>query len=314
MVKKDLSDLQTVRESYGKQPTSEPLYVKALAETWYQEYQDKGEHMKGTAIEGLPYRASYTAFRCDRQLGYALRNTPRPIPNIADAYRMSLGTLVHTGLEHAIQTAFPNAKFEVKVDLRSIGIPGSAHADIVTYHPDGSVDAVVEFKTVNGFGFKSMATDFKGPAQGPRSGHVLQAALVAMALDADRVVIAYLAMENLSPTMKSYVAGDLGRFAAEWHYDRDEYEAKALAEIDRIKHVIDLTELPDYIIPTQVHDDAIPFGAYINDPSRGQWLRLNSIDPNLIEDTGTVWFCNYCDWKDQCITDNAVPVSIKEHF
>ena len=314
MVKKDLSGLAESHRSGGVPPTGYPIFVKAVAESWYQQYQDKGEHMRATAVAGLPYRASFTAFRCDRQLAYGMANTPRPIPNIADAYRMSLGTLVHAGLEDAMTNAFPSAKFEVQVDLRNIGVEGSAHADIVTYHDDGSVDAVVEFKTVNGFGFKSMATDFKGPAQGPRSGHVLQAALSALSLNADRVVVAYLAMENLSPSMKSYVPGDLGRFAAEWHYTRDEYEALAYREIDRIIHVSKLMGIEDFTVPTAIHDDSIPYGAFISDPSRGQWIRLNALEPTIIEDTGKVWFCDYCDWQEQCVQDNAVPVTIKDPF
>jgi len=302
-VAKDLSDLPKADKPTGLPPVTEPSFVNVIAESWFNQYLANGEHMRSKADESLPYRASYAALRCDRQLHYAMSGVERPVPNIADAYRMSLGTLVHSGLESAIHEAFPLAAFEAEVDLRSIGVAGSAHADIVTYHDKlgGKVDAVVEVKTVNGFGFKSMASDFKGPASGPRSGHILQAALSAMALDADRVVIAYLSMENLSPNMKRYVASDIGRFAAEWHFTRDEYRAIALKEVARIQRVTQWLSIPDLIAPTTVHDTEVPEGAYIQDADRGMWIVNND---GQITDTGRIWFCDYCDFRDKCIADN----------
>lgn len=302
-IAKDLSDLPPADKPAGCPPVAEPQFVSAIAESWFDQYLTNGEHMRAKANPELPYRASYTAFRCDRQLHYAMQGMDRPNPNIADAYRMSLGTLVHAGLEDAIKATFPNAEFEKQVDLTPIGVPGSAHADIVTYldQTKPKVDAVVEVKTVNGFGFKSMATDFKGPASGPRSGHVLQAALSALALDADRVIIAYLSMENLSPSMKRYTQSDIGRFAAEWHYGRDEYEALARKEIERIQRVTRWLDIPELIAPTTLHDDEVPTGAYVQDPQRGMWV--NTDGAGNITDTGRVWFCDYCDWRDVCTSD-----------
>lgn len=306
MIAKDLSDLPTPERSAGSPPVSKPEFVSAVADAWYSQYIERGEHMRAKANDLLMYRASFSAFRCDRQLYYAMSDTPRELPSLADAYRMSLGSLVHSGLESAIKAAFPNAKFEVPVDLTSIGVPGSAHADIVTYHPDGSVDAVVEVKTVNGFGFKSMATDFKGPPDGPRSGHVIQAALSALALNADRVVIAYLAMESLSPALAKYTEGDLGRFAAEWHYSREEYKKIGEPEIGRIRRIARYIEDyagPDSPVPSPyIHDDSVLTNAYITDPTRGMYVVNDDEDPNLIVESGRIWFCDYCDWRDECTT------------
>jgi CRISPR/Cas system-associated exonuclease Cas4 (RecB family) len=304
-VAKDLSDLPPADKPSGNPPVPQPEFVSAIAYSWFDQYLEAGSNMRAKANPKLPYRASYTAFRCDRQLYYAMIGMERAEPNIADSYRMSLGTLVHTGLEDAIKASFPNAEFEVAVDLTPIGVPGSAHADIVTYldQTERKVDAVVEVKTVNGFGFKSMATDFKGPAQGPRSGHVLQAALSAMALDADRVVIAYLSMENLSPTMKRYTQSEIGRFAAEWHYTREEYTALAKREIARIQRVTNWLDIPDLIAPTTLHDDEVPAGAYVQDPGRGMWV--NTDGAGAITDTGRVWFCDYCDWREVCSSDQT---------
>lgn len=304
MIAKDLSDLPTPERQLGTPPVSQPEFVSAVAQSWYDQYLERGEQFRAKAQESLPYRASYSAFRCDRQLYYAMSNEPRELPSLADAYRMSLGTLVHSGLEPAIKAAFPNAQFEVEVDLQNIGVAGSAHADIVTYHPDGHVDAVVEVKTVNGFGFKSMATDFRGPAQGPRSGHIIQAALSALALNADRVVIAYLAMESLSPSLAKYTEGELGRFAAEWHYSREEYKLIAEPEVGRIRRLTSYVN--DYagddapVPSTYIHDDNVPANAFVSDPSRGMWIVNDPVSPEVIVDTGKVWFCDYCDWRDKC--------------
>jgi hypothetical protein len=310
MVTKDLSDLPTPERQEGNPPVAFPMFVSAIADNWYDQYLERGDHMRSKSNEALPYRASFSAFRCDRQLYYAMAGEPRELPSLADAYRMSLGTLVHSGLESAIKASFENAEFEVEVDLQKIGVPGSAHADIVTYHnyAEGNVDAVVEVKTVNGFGFKSMATDFKGPAQGPRSGHIIQAALSAMALDADRVVIAYLAMESMSPGLARYTQGELGRFAAEWHYTKDEYTAIATAEAARIRRLaayLDEYKDQDVVPSTFIFEDGVPSGAYVSDPSRGLWVLNDTNDPNLIVDTGKVWFCDYCDWRDKCVVQNT---------
>lgn len=310
MVLKDLSGLPAAQREDGHPPVADAQFVEAIAQSWYTKYIDDGNAYRSTAVEGLPYRASYAALRCDRQLFYAMKGVERPLPNIADAYRMSLGTLVHAGLEPAIKAAFPSAQFEVPVDLRTIGVDGSAHADIVTYHDDGKVDAVVEVKTVNGFGFKSMATNFKGPAQGPRSGHVLQAAMSALALDADRVVVAYLSMENLSPTMSKYGNGDVGRFAAEWHYPKSEYVPIASREVARLEQMRNMLEL-DIVPSTWVHDDGIPEFAYISDPSRGMWVLTDPHNPGTILDTGRVWFCDYCDFRERCKSEvEGTPVQV----
>jgi len=305
MVIKDLSGLPNPEKSEGSPPVADPKFVSAIAHEWYKQYLDKQEHMRSKAIEGLPFRASHTAFRCDRQLFYAMRGDERPLPELADAYRMSLGTLVHSGLEPAIHAVFDDAQFEVQVDLRSIGVPGSAHADIVTYHTDGRANTVVEVKTVNGFGFKSMATDFKGAPAGPRSGHILQAALSAMALDADEVVIAYLSMESVSPALARYTTSDVGRFAAEWRYTRDEYQAIARPEIARIQRLVDqLENFPDVVPAPFIWEGDIPDGAFIQDPARGMWVVASPDDANVVVDTGKVWFCDYCDWREQCLKDN----------
>lgn len=304
MVKLDLSSLPPVQNPESNRPVANPEFVSAIAEQWYDRYLESGANSRARAIESLPYRASYTAFRCDRQLYYALTGAPREEPTIAEAYRMSLGTLVHSGLEESIKAAFPTAQFEVQVDLQSIGVPGSAHADIVTYLEDGSVDAVVEVKTVNGFGFKSMATDFKGPAQGPRSGHVLQAALSAHALNARRVVVSYLSMENLSPSTKRYVDSEIGRFAAEWHFSREEFVPLAKKEAERIRKVAHWAQPYDdaLIVPTTLHDDEVPESAFVNDPDRGMWITTGTAGE--ITNTGRIWYCDYCNWRDTCVNDN----------
>ena len=72
--------------------------------------------------------------------------------------------------------------------------------------------------------------------------------------------------------------------------------------------------IEDFTVPTAIHDDSIPYGAFISDPSRGQLIRLNALEPTIIEDTGKVWFCDYCDWQEQCVQDNAVPVTIRDPF
>lgn len=286
----------------GEPPTDKPEFVSALAEAWFAKATAAGLDY-ASAIPELPYRASYASKRCDRQLHYAIAGVPESNPaSIADHWRMEIGSMVHAQLADIIPTIHPRSKHEVEVDLRPIGIPGSAHADLVTYDEDGAVDAVVEFKTINGFGWKMAATSFKGPPEGPRSGHVLQAAMVAKALGARRVIVGYLALENLSPSMaSSFSNSELARFCGEWHYALADVEAIVEYEVKRVNRLIKLGAAG--VLPArEIHDDSIPAGAVFDDPNRGTW-RVTIADE--VKAMGSFWLCGYCDHRDRCLADGA---------
>lgn len=188
---------------------------------------------------------------------------------------------------------------------------GSVHFEITktadgahTWSPDHErAEYTVEFKTVNGFGFKTMATTFKGPPEGARSGHVLQGAMSAKALGCNQVIVAYLAMENVGVDLAgSLDSSEIGRFAAEWHFTVDELEDAIAYETGRIRRLLAAAE--HNVMPMRVlHDDGIPANAHVSDPARKRWV-VTDVDGRVVDD-GTKWFCDYCDHRTLCISDGA---------
>jgi len=300
-ITRSLEDLPRANRPDGNTPAVNNFVAEALAKAWYDDYLARGEDELGLAIpEAGPYRASYASTRCDRALWYKLTgvHASNP-PGIADAWRFGIGTLIHEGLQPVVEQIFPDSVAEPLVDLRPMGLPGSAHADQIINH-DG-VKTLVEYKSIGGFQFKIMATGFKGPATGPRYGAVVQAAIIAKATGCDRIVIAYLSLENVSAGMaSSYASSEAGRFAAEWHYTVAEMDELIKYEVERVNWVLAQTSPP----PREIHDPEYPKGAVIQAPlqDRAPWTIA---EDGVVLDTGTTWMCGYCDFRDQCKEDGA---------
>lgn len=288
----------------GNPPSKTPFAVESFARMFDEQYTADGRDVKELAIpEAGPYRASFSTSRCDRQLYYKL--TGEPASNeltVADRWTFYLGQMVHESLQPVIETMFPAAS-EVEIDLNVIGVPGSAHADLVA-EVDGH-ETLVEITTVNGFKFKKMAARFNGPPEGPAYGKVMQAMLAAKAQGIDRVVLMVIALEKLSPGMaRQYTDSEAGRFLAEWHYTVTEMEPQIEAETRRIRHILKLVELG---VPPEreLHDPEYPEGAVIVDPKgkpRAPWT-VKDADDNVM-DAGDYWGCNYCAFQDTCKQDN----------
>jgi len=288
----------------GSPPSSNPFAVESLADAWHAQYVADGRDVKGLAIpEAGPYRGSMTASRCDRQLYYGLTDTERSNPpTIADQWRFFLGQIVHEHIQPAVLDTFEGGA-EAKHDLRVIGIPGSAHSDLSLRLDVGDERCLVEVKSVNGFKFKMMATRFNGPPEGPSYGHVLQAAMAAKAEGIDKIVLLYISLELLSPSMaKSYTDTEVGRFMAEWHYTVSELEPQIEAEIDRINRIVKYAERG--ILPaTELHDPEFPKGAIVTEPKRQPKATWQSIVDGYVTDAGEYWGCNYCSWQDRCANE-----------
>lgn len=301
----DLSDLPFQRGS-GDPPRAVPRLVTKLAEAWHAQLVDGFAH---GAIPELPYRGSDSSKRCDRQLQYALQKLPDSDPNdIASIWRMNTGTMVHEALQSVFPAAFAGDGTTVEVekvlDLREIGIPGSQRVDVVLTSADG-VSVPLELKTVNGFGFKKMATSFKGAPDGPRSGHRLQLAFAIVALDAPYGVLGYLSLENISPDLLKSMYGDealaVQQFAAEWvvtRADADSLVAQERTRIERVMRAVDA----DVLVTRELVDPDYPVGATVQNPMTGSWT-VN--EQGMQVDAGKTWMCGYCNQRARCMTDGA---------
>lgn len=123
------------RDKPSRPPTKQPMIIENFAEVWLRELMATGYDEYGLAIpEAGPYRASWASKRCDRQLQYALAGVEPSDPlEVADYWRMHLGTMVHNSINSAVRTMGDGWIPDIDVDLRTIGIPGSGHADLVRF-------------------------------------------------------------------------------------------------------------------------------------------------------------------------------------
>lgn len=160
-----------------------------------------------------------------------------------------------------------------------------------------------ELKTLGGFAHK-MAVGERGAPQGPKHAHKVQGALNALALDADLLVITYMTWEAISvqAAAKKKISEE-GRIAAQWTFERDEWEPLAREEVERVTGILNLVD--DGTLPARkIPDPELPSRAVITNPATGQWA-VTSIDPEnpdvtQIEDVGSFWACAYCRWQDKC--------------
>ena len=273
-------------------PPEHRLFVHRIAQAWAKESRDAPSQPEGTL-----WRGSWAAM-CARKVAYMTTGQERTDPpTLADTWRMGLGSVVHELLEPAIQEWLDTDKSvhveeEVNVEL---GLHGHGHVDLVLTSFETGEKIVLELKTINGFGYK-MAVE-KG--EGPRFSHIVQGALYARAVEADLLVIGYLAMENISPNRAEGLGiDDIGRFSSEWHYPKDVYMPLAVAEEQRLEGIaIKAHEEGPLAIPRRFshYDPDVPFPAEITDPSKGLW----TMDTKF----GKVWQCRYCDYQTRCIAD-----------
>lgn len=300
-------DIQSLPRSKGEDgfpPSKNNFVAVQLAEAWFADHQRRGEMEYAAAMPERPYRASFASKRCARALQYAMAKVPESEPvTIASAWTMGLGNMVHDRLQDVVTGLFPDAEAEPTVDLSTIGINGSGHADLVMSHNGERV--LVELKTTGGFSFKMMASSFKGKPEGPRFGYLVQAAVLAAALGIDKIVIALLSLEPLSPQLaEAYSDSEAGRFAAEWHYTLDELLPFVEAEVARVKRVEDAIE-QGVLVRRRLDDPEYPVGAEVIDPlaSRAPWQVMGA-DGSIV-DTGAYWGCAYCPWRSRCGQDGT---------
>jgi hypothetical protein len=353
-IRRTIDDLPRAQAAAARPPSKNMLVLQPVVDAWWDAHTDDYEK----AISELPFSASMASQRCDRSLFYTLTGAAESDPpTVADVWRMDLGSMVHTTLQSQLAALGQQGwRREIIVDLRNIGIQGSAHADLAQFlciHCDAPIhmedvsavppnepiaiaaqcgdecsasvafwiyrnhkgdhtwdpqheraDVTCEFKTIAGYAFKLSTTSFKGPPEGAKYAHVLQGGMCAEAMGCNKLVVAYLSMELVSPEMaKTYCDSEIGRFAAEWHFTVEELRPILDAEYARINRVSTLASA-DLRPAREIHDPEIPAGATMVDPLRSAW-QLRTID-GKVADTGKMWngnYCNYCRFQQLCNSD-----------
>lgn len=324
-IARDLSDLPPADPREGLVPDPTPRFATVLAEQWSEENYLAGE--KATAL-GTPFRHS-DAGKCSRAIAYTAAGIPRSDPmDITGVWNTSLGTLIHEQWQDALTARYPDA--QVEVTCATVGADGSGHIDAVIRYPLNNENGdevrpwvtAYELKTVGGFAFKAaVGAQRKGtPAEGPRTSHLLQAALNGAAVDADEVVVGYLAKECISANVAKRfgIRDDVSRFCAEWTFTREQYEPLAQLEAERVAGILGLVD--EGLLAARKTPE-MPVGAEITDPSSGDWVRLArgsvaeadwaSLTDAEVAETGNTWECGYCSYQTLCATTEAGRIPIE---
>lgn len=303
-INSDLSGLPQGDKPAGRPPDENPDIVGRLAEAFYAKYTADGHDTLAMAVEGARWRASWSDM-CSRRVGYEIAGLEQTDPpGLAEFWRFNLGTFVHEAMQALAADAFPNAQAEANVAIDDFG---AAHVDLVIDDPDPTAEyprTVVEIKSDGGFHFKISTTNWKGVPEGPRSSAVVQGAVSAEALNADRLIVAVFALELLSPDMAAKAGRDeLGRFAAQWTFLPDEFLPIAEKERKRVRRMIEIVD-EGGLVPRHVPSE-MPARARITDPARSGWTVQD--DSGAIVMAGQVWngqYCSgYCPFFSQCLSD-----------
>ncbi len=304
-IARDLSDLPPADPRDGLTPDPTPRFISVLADQWAEENYLAGD--KATAL-GTRFRHS-DAGKCSRAIAYTAADIPKSDPmDITGVWNTSLGTLIHEQWQEALAARFPDAEVEVK--CATVGADGSGHIDAVIRDHLLNHTVAYELKTVGGFGFKAaVGAQRKGtPAEGPRTSHLLQASLNGLAVDADEVVVGYLAKEciSLNVAKRFGITDDVGRFAAEWTLTREQYEPLARQEAERVAGILALVD--DGLLAARKTPE-MPPGAEITDPATGEWQRHDGPEDHVAE-VGSTWECGYCSYQTLCSGTDAgrIPV------
>jgi hypothetical protein len=300
-IRRDLRDLPDPGA-----PDPEPRFAPVLAETWRdRSIAERELHVPS----GKPFIHS-DAGKCARALAYRAAGIPRSEEmDLPGYWNTTLGTMVHEAWQQSLVERFGDAvQYEVEVTIPEIDSVGYVDALVTTDHFVDDMEertwvSSVEAKTIGGYGFKAAVGKIRRgtPPEGPKSDHKLQAAVNALAANADEAVVAYLAKECISYED----VPEAQRMCAEWTMTRAEFEPLARDEIARVRGILDLLEQGELAarkIP------GVP-GEVVN-ASTGEWRRFDKDE--VLVDTGTCWQCRYCAWQSLCAQTPAGRVPVEQ--
>ena len=318
---KDLSDLPKAHGGRsGLLPDDEPRFVQVLAESWADAHDDG----KPTAL-GTSFRHS-DAGACGRAISLTAAGIPASDPmDLAGVWNVGLGHRLHDAWQAALIDRHPGAEVEVKV--ATPGVDGSGHIDAIIRVTDfdgvppdtplppdeiaGRTRTIAyELKTIGGYGYKAaIGVARKGAdAEGPKTAHILQAALNGLAADADEVVIGYLSKECVSVKVaESYRLPEAERFMAEWTIAREVYEPLALKEAERVAGLLALVE--DGVLGRRTVPYEMEPAAEITEPATGGWTIEKDGETQGV---GSYWGCDYCRYQSLCTLTGPRRIPVAE--
>lgn len=305
---KDLSHLP--RGKPQARPTfepNEPTMVNRIVDHWLDL---KGDDHLPMSYEDAVFRHSW-AGKCTRQVQYLMMGVEETQPtDLTGKWVMDIGSHVHYIMEDLGQ--FDDWRTEYPVRLKR-GDSFVTAGTVDCWH-DGIVG---ELKTIGGFGFKLAATNFKGGPQGPKFAHVRQLALNTLGtvestdLDVRGGVIMYLSKEAVSQNLAHTSYGDMGRFSAEWFFEKEYLLELGELELHRIHQIHGATR-DDLLVQRYLYDDGPNDWVNVVDPEpttrgKGSWQHV--VDDQVLG-VGESWECQYCSFQSACKADGPGAIAV----
>lgn len=280
-----------------------PIITSALVE----ELHVKSAVPKPTA-KGTPMRYS-SAFSCGRQQGYAAFDAKPSNPmDEAGAWATGLGTIIHEALQDCISRKYPSAQFEVASQVGSY-VSGSCDALLETKGLDeffSGTHALYELKTMGTYsfdkqvGWNRMRGGTQNEGEGPALKAIIQAGMNAIGImnenpdiEIDWLIMGSITFEALSKNKAANMGVEgTNRFLAEYYVPREEWYDLASEELARMEQ-----------IAYQVEQGYLP--ARFAQDDNGMQISLDPI-------SGRAWQCDYCAFKDLCISDGGAAITITQ--
>lgn len=239
--------------------------------------------------EGKRPKAFDTMFRhsdsgCTRKFAFSNLGFDETEPmDLAGEWVTWLGKLVHEKWQEAAEAKFgPACEVEVRVRFDDLT---SGHLDALIVTDEG-LKITFELKTGatskydKAFGYDRRKWVRKEP-EGPKLSDIIQGSLNAVASNADLLIIGYMSFEAISKgSAEKNGVDELGRFMAEWHYSREEFEPLALFQLGRLNETkawIDRGDLPP------------------------RWGLNDKGYSTTLDPQGDNWECLYCPYRSLCI-------------
>jgi hypothetical protein len=261
-------------------PVKNPIITDVLAEAVQREMLEQAKKPKAFPTW---FRHS-DAGKCGRYLWYEHLGTEQSNPvDASSAWVMYLGTFIHEELQRALKLRFPDCTVERSVRHGDVS---SGHLDADLVLPDGT-KVCYELKSRGSFAFdKASGWNRRGwktaMPEGPAATTKIQGALNATAIDADLLVIGYIAMESLSKGFAEKCGvTEFGRTVSEWHYNKAEFGPWAEDELARLR-----------LIRSQMEANIVPKAEAIGDE-----MEVIKLNPNAAK---PAWQCTYCSHLDTC--------------
>ena len=224
---------------------------------------------------------------CERQRGFnAINAKPTEHRSAETMLAFELGNAIHESLqEMMLQLDGFNTAIEVPVDLSGWGVSLAGHCDAVMTNSEGKC-MVVEIKTMSGYG---AVRHFVG---GPKREHVAQAGLYAAGLDADAILIIYVAKEAAYRKSLSVRPGQI----MQWYYELDEevYPDESVRDVMQM-------ELNRFArVESELSKNRLP-EPLVQDEETLEMFRVDLPGPFDQPSKHHHWECRYCVYNSACV-------------